>query len=111
MCCVPFFQGLGHEVDGRLVLVLGQVAVHAVIRGVDLAALEPFPAGRVAGVQDIIPVFVPVQQVGIFFEAIGKVVKAKTIIDRRIRHVCLCDKLIGGIIVFFFTPVNRDLRF
>src|SRR3989440_525711 len=39
---------LGHEKEGCFVPVLGQMAIHAVIAGVDLAPDEPFPERRVA---------------------------------------------------------------
>jgi hypothetical protein len=78
---IPSSSGSGHEMDGGLVFVLGQMAVDAVVAGIDLAALEPFPAGCVAGIENLIPVFVPVQQVGILFEAVGEIVQAETFVN------------------------------
>jgi hypothetical protein len=107
---VFLFQRFGNEVNGGLVLVIFQVTVDAVVAGVDLAALEPFEAGRVAGIQDLIPVFVPGQQVGIFLETVGEIVQAEPVVDALVRHVCLGDELCRRIIVSFFLPVNGNLR-
>ena len=52
---------LGNEDKRSLVLVLGQVAVDAVVAGIQLSADEPFPKRRMIGVQGGVPVLVPVQ--------------------------------------------------
>src|SRR5229473_6635813 len=41
----------GNEVDRRLVLVLGEMAIDAVVTGVDSAADEPSPERRIARVE------------------------------------------------------------
>jgi hypothetical protein len=104
------FQRFGNEVNSGLVLVVFQVTVNTVVAGVDLAALEPFVAGRIAGIQDFIPVFIPGQQIGIFFLAVGEIIQAEPVIDAFVRHVGLGDELRGRIIVSFFLPVYGNLR-
>ena len=105
-----FFQGFGNKVDGGLVLVRLQVTIDAVVAGVDLAALEPFVTGCIAGIQNFIPVFVPGQKVGIFLIAVGKIIQAEPVIDAFVRHVCLGDKIRGWIIVPLLLPVYGYLR-
>jgi hypothetical protein len=68
------------------------VTIDAVVAGVDLAALEPFEAGCIAGIQDLIPVLVPGQQVGIFLETVGEIVQAEPVVNAFVRHVGLGDK-------------------
>ncbi len=105
-----FFQGFGNKVDGGLVLVSLQVAVDAVVAGVDLAALEPFVAGCVAGIKNLIPVFVPGQQIGIFFETVGKIFQAEPVVNAFVSHVRLGDEFRGRIIVSLLLPVYGNLR-
>src|SRR5208337_4684179 len=73
--------GLGHEDQGRLVAVLGQVPIDAVVAGVDLAPDEPLPARGVARVQGRVPVLVPFEQVGVLFEAVQEVVQAEALVN------------------------------
>jgi hypothetical protein len=49
------------------------VPIDAVVAGVDLAADEPLPERRIAGVQCSVPVLIPGQQIGVFFEALREV--------------------------------------
>jgi hypothetical protein len=57
-----------------------------------LAAREPFPARCIAGIQDGVPVFIPVEEIGVFFEAIRKVVQAEPFINVGIGHIGLSNK-------------------
>ncbi len=95
--------------ERRFVLVLIEVPVHAIVRGVDLAAHEPFPERRIAGVEGGVPVLVPAQQVGVLSEAFRKIFLAEAFVDVGIGQICLADKFRGRIIVFFFPPMNCDL--
>jgi len=63
--------GLGHEMDRRLVPVLGEVAIHAVVAGIDPAADEPAPEWGIAGVERRLPVFVPVEKIRELLEDSG----------------------------------------
>ena len=95
--------------ERRFVLVLGEVPVHAVVRGVDLAADEPLPERWIAGVERGVPVLVPAQQIGIVTEAFREIFLAEAFVDVGIGQVCLADKLRGGIIVFLLPPMHCDL--
>ena len=108
---VALFERLRHEMNRRLVLVFGQMTVHAVITGIDLSALEPFVARGIAGIQDLVPVFVPGQQIGVFLEAVREIIQAETVIDFFIGHIGLGDEFRCGIIESFFLPVNGNLSF
>ncbi len=90
---VFLFHRFGDEVNGGLVLVVFQVTVYTVVAGVDLAAFKPFVAGCITGIQGLIPVFIPGQQIGVFLETVGKIIQAETIVNALVRHVCLGDEI------------------
>ena len=100
--------GLGHPDQRGLVPVPGQVPVDAVVAGVQLAADKPLPERRVAGVQRGVPVLVPVQQVGVFPEALREVLFREAVQDGRVGGVRLADELRRRRIIAFLTPVNGD---
>ena len=102
---------LGDEVDRGLVAVLGEVAVHAVVGGVELAADEPLPERRIGEVQRLVPRLVPGEHVGIFFEALREVLLAEAIQDVLVLHVRLGDELGRRIVVLLLLPVDRHLGF
>ena len=82
---VGFVFRLGNEDQRRLVLVLGQVAIDAVVAGVELSADEPLPERRVTGVERGVPVLIPVEQFGVFAEAFGEISFAESVDDARDR--------------------------
>ena len=86
--------GLRHKNKGRLVFVLLEVSIDAVVAGIDLAPHEPLPAGSITGIQRGVPILVPAEKIGIFLVAFRKVIQAEPLIDLRIGHVCLSNK--GG---------------
>jgi hypothetical protein len=87
-----FVLGLWHEMDRRLVLVLGEVSIDAVVAGVDLAADEPAPEWRVAGVERPFPVPGPVEQVCKLLEALAEPVEGKTLKDTVVCQIGLRDE-------------------
>src|ERR1700756_4976939 len=87
------------------------MAVYAVVGRVDLSANEPFPEGRVIGIEGGVPVFVPAQQVSIFPKALGKILFAEALNYTGIGQVCLADEGRERIVVFLSPPVDRNLRF
>jgi hypothetical protein len=72
----------GDEVDRCLVLVLGEMAIDAIITGIDLAADEPFPERRIARVQRDVPGPIPVEKISVLLEAVGEVVESESFKDR-----------------------------
>ena len=102
---------LGHEDECRLAPVLLQVPVHAVVARVDLAADEPFPERRVAGVEHGVIGLEPGQHVRIGLEAVGEAVEAELLEHARVPHVRLCLELLRRLIVLLFLPVHGDLGF
>ena len=108
---IGLFFRLGHENESGLARVLGQMAVHAVVRGVDLAADEPFPEWCIAGVEDRVIRLEPGQHVRIDLETVGKLVEPELFKDARVPQVRLCLELLGRLIVGLFLPMHRDLRF
>src|ERR1700730_6953271 len=97
--------------QGCFVFVLGEMAIDAVVTGVEFAADKPFPKWRIAGVQSGVPILVPMQQFGILAKAFRKVFLAETFDHRGVVQIGLPDKFRRGIKTLFFFPVNGDLRF
>ena len=96
----------GHKDQRRFVFVLGKVTIHAVVRGVELAADKPLPEGRIAGVEGGVPILVPRQEIGVFAKAFRKVFFAEPFDNAGVGEVRLADKFRRGIIVFFLPPMN-----
>src|SRR6185312_2474132 len=99
------------EVDRRLVLVLGEMAIDAIVTGVDPAADEPSPEWRIARIECDVPGPVPVKEIGVLSEAVRDIVETETIKDRLVYQVGLRDKSLWRVDVVLFLPVNRDLGF
>jgi hypothetical protein len=104
-----FVLRLGNEVNRRLVLVLGEMTIDAVITGVNPAADEPFPERRIARVERDVPGPVPVEKIGILLEAIRKVIEAESFKDHFVGHVGLGNECLRRFDVVLFLPVDRDL--
>jgi hypothetical protein len=68
-----------NEVDRRLVLVSRQMAIDAVVTGIELTANEPSPEGRMPRVERNIPILVPVEEICVFLKALWKVVEAESV--------------------------------
>ena len=88
-----FVFGLGNEDQGGFVFVLREMAVDAVVAGVEFAAYEPFPEGWIGGVQRGVPVVVPVEQFGVFVEAFGEVLFVEAGDEVGVVKVGLADEL------------------
>jgi hypothetical protein len=67
-----FVLRLRDEDEGCFVFVMGEVAVDAVVAGVELAAYEPFPEGRIASIERGVPIGVPVEKLGVLAETFGE---------------------------------------
>src|SRR5205823_4262286 len=102
--------GLRHPDERRLVAIGGQVAVDAVVTGVQPAADEPLPERRIARIQRRLPVRVPGQQVGVLLEALGEVLLGETLQDRGVARVRLADELRRRWVEVLLPPVDGDLR-
>ena len=76
-----FVLWLGDEVDRRLVLVLGEMAIDAVVTGVDPAADEPSPERWIARIKRDVPGPVPVKKVSVLLEAVRDVIQTESIKD------------------------------
>src|SRR6516162_5997837 len=83
--------------------------IHTVVRGIQLATYEPFPEGRIIGVQRRMPILVPAQHVGVLAETFRVLFLAEAIDDVGIAQIGLANKLRGRIVVFLFPPMNCDL--
>jgi hypothetical protein len=76
----------------RLVFVFGEMAIDAVIAGVDPAADKPSPEGRIARIKRDVPRPVPVKKIGVLLEAIREIVETESFEDRFVGQVGLRDK-------------------
>jgi len=101
----------GHPDEGGLVRLGFQVAVDAVVAGVQLTADEPFPERRGGGVQRGVPRLVPGQQIGIGPEALRELVLAELLDNGWVGRVGLLDELGRRLIIALFAPVHRDVCF
>ncbi len=99
------------EMDGGLVLVLRQVAVDAVVTGVDPAADIPPPERGVAGIERFVPGLVPIEESGVLVEAFGEFIEREPLIDVLVGQIGLGDKLWRRVIFFLFLPMDRNLSF
>src|SRR6202011_5125361 len=103
--------GFGYEDQRGFVFVVDEVAIDAVVAGVELASDKPFPEWRIVGVEGGVPVLVPVEKLGVFAEAFGEMFFVETRDDSRVVEVGLADELGGWVKVFLFFPVDGDLGF
>src|SRR5208283_4611915 len=103
--------GFAHEDDRRLVAVLGEVPVDAVVGGVELPPREPLVERGVARVERLGPVLVPGQHVAELPEALREVLERKPLVYRGVGQVGLADELRLGDEPLLFLPVHCDLGF
>src|ERR1035441_7816797 len=82
--------------------------VDAVIAGVQPAADEPLPEGRVAGVQRGVPGRVPAEQVRVLLEAVRETLLAEPLKDGRVGGVGLLDEFRGRQVILLLAPVHCD---
>src|SRR5579875_2836428 len=99
---------LGDPDDRVLIPPLLEVTVNAVDARVQPAAHPPLEERRVAGVDDLIPAPVPVEQLRVLDKALGEPVGREALEDPLIR-VGLRPVGLGGGDVLLLLPVNRDL--
>ncbi len=104
-----FLLRLGNEVDRGLVLVFSEMAIDAVVTGVDSAADEPSPERRIARVERDVPGLVPVEKIGVLLEAVREVVETESFKDRLVGQVGLNNEFLWRVNVGLFLPVDRDL--
>src|SRR5262249_20747851 len=64
---------LGDVNECGFVIVFGEMTINTVIRGVEFSADEPFPEGRLRGVEGFLPLLVPVEKIGVSVEALREV--------------------------------------
>src|SRR5207245_7716580 len=93
------------EMDRGLVLVLCEMAIDAIVAGVDLPADVPLPERGVARVERFVPALVPIQEIGVFVEAFGKLVERKPLEDVLVCQAGLGDKTCRGIVFFLFMSL------
>src|SRR6266498_104997 len=101
-------SGSGTKWIARLVLVLGEMTIDAVITGVDPAADEPSPERRIARVQHDVPGPVPVEKIGVLLEAVREVFQTESFKDCFVGQVGLSDEFLRRVNVVLFLPADRD---
>ena len=98
-----------HEMDRGLVPVLRQMPIDAVVRGIDFSADEPAPERRLAAIEDLVPLLVPVEEFGELLVAAGKLLEAETLEDAFIGEVGLSGEVLRHREVALLLPVHGDL--
>jgi len=83
---------LPYKNQRRLVPVLFQMTIHAVVAGIELASGIPLPERSVTGVERGVPVLVPTQEISIFAITFGKILFAEALVNGGIGQVGLPDK-------------------
>jgi len=106
-----FVFGFGDEDEGGFVFVLGEMAVNAVVGGVEFAADEPFPERRVGGVEGFRPLFVPVEKIGVVVEALWEVFFGEFFDKGGVGEIGLGFEFLRRMEIFLFLPVDGDLCF
>ena len=97
--------------ESRLVGVLFQVPVDAVVAGVQPPPDEPVEERRVGIVQRRMPVLVPRQEVGVLDETVRKLVRREAVEYPRIGQIRLSDERRARVDHLLFLPVGGDLGF
>jgi len=87
------------------------MAVSTVVAGVEFAAEEPFPEGRVGSVEGLAPGLGPIEEVGIVVEAFRKMFFAELFDVFGIGKIVLGDKFFVGIVIVFFLTMHGVLCF
>jgi len=106
-----FMLGFRDENEGCFVFVLGQMAINAVVGSIELAADEPFPEGRFRSVESFVPLFVPVEEIGVGVKTFWKIFLGEFLDVGRISEISLRFEFLRWIKIFFFFPVDRNLGF
>ena len=109
--CRRFVFRFGDENQSRFIFVFGEMAVHAVVAGVEFSAHEPFPERRIRGVESFAPGLVPIEKLGVDVETFREMFLAEFFYEGGINEIGLRDKFLGRVEVLFFFPVNGNLRF
>src|SRR5271165_2989864 len=91
--------------------MFGEMAIDAVVAGVQLAADEPFPEGRTPRIQRSVPILFPMKQIGVFTKAFREILFFESIHKCLVDEISLADEARRGLNVLLFFPVNGDLRF
>lgn len=91
--------------------MFGEMAVYAVVADVEFSADEPLPEGRIGSVESFAPGLVPIEELGVVVEALGEVFFAKLFYKCWIGEIGLGDEFFRRPIIFFFFPMNGNLRF
>src|SRR5579884_2462954 len=85
------------------------MAINTVRRRVQPAAHEPLEERRIAGVDDLVPLLVPRQQVRVLDEAVGEMLRTEPLENRLVVGVRVSPELLRRLDVLLLTPVDRDL--
>jgi hypothetical protein len=88
-----------------------EVAIDAVVAGIQLAADEPLPERWIAGVQRGVPILIPVKKIGVFAKTFGEIFLAEALHDGWVVKIGLPDEFCRGTEEFLFFPVDGDLGF
>src|SRR6056297_2128200 len=103
-----FLFQLRNKMYSCFVFVLLQVAINTVVTRIDFAAFKPFPARCVAGIQHLVPVFVPGQHLGKLSITFRKVIETESFENRFLRKVSLAYEGGRWDEIALFLPMYRN---
>ena len=97
------------KMNRGFILVLHQMAIDTVVARIDPTADIPFPKRRIAGIERFFPTLIPIEEVSIFVETLGKIVQAEAFINLLVAQICLGNELLRRIVIFLFLPMDGNL--
>ena len=110
-CNVSFIFRFRHVKNGCFVSILCQVAINTIVGNIKLATNKPLPAWGITGIQQGMPIRIPIEEVSVFFETLGKSVKPKATVNVRVGHIRLRNELRRWLNIRLLLPMHGDLRF
>src|SRR5882672_2404634 len=106
-----FGFGLGDENQRGFVLMFDEMAIDAVVAGVEFAADKPFPEGWIAGVEGLAPGLVPMEEVGVVVKTFREIFFAEFLDEGGVGEIGLSNEFLGRTKIFLFFPMDGNLRF
>src|SRR5579863_6408004 len=91
--------------------MLGEMAVNAVVAGIEFPADEPFPERGIRSVERFAPGLVPIEQLGVDVETFWEVFFAEFFDERGIGEIGLRFEFLRRVEILLFFPMHRNLRF
>jgi len=106
-----FVFRFGDENQSGFVLVFGEMAVNAIVAGVEFPADEPFPERRIGSVEGFAPGLVPIEETGVMVEASGKYFSPNFLTKAGSARLACVMNFLERAKVLFLLPMDSNLGF